>query len=167
MGAKDKSVGIADLQNLIQGVEGLPKEMTEYKVIKAAFFAARGQYDGMYNDASDPNNTKLQWQEFRIFLIFVKQYFRFFVLFDSVDTTGDGKIEFKEFQEAAKIFEEWGQKIDDLEATFKEIDSDHELTGSLDFKEFTTWAIKYSIGKDPDGGKDDDVADEILQKQVQ
>lgn len=167
MKAKGQSCGIPDLRAGLETIQGLPPEILDQPVIKAAFRAAKGNYKGMYDDADDPNDSKLQWQEFRIFLIFMKQYFRFYVLFKTADTSGDGQISIEEFKKAASVFEEWGQKIENPEEEFNKIDTGKEKKdGALDFKEFTTWAIQYSIGKMEDGGKDDEIANQILQDQA-
>ena len=89
-------------------IPGLPPEILTHVVLKAAFRAARGAYDGLYDDKDDPENLKMQWSEFRIFLIFVKQYFRFYVLFDSLDYSGDGQIQIEEFKQSLDYLKKWG-----------------------------------------------------------
>ena len=49
-----------------------------------------------------------------------------------------------EFIEAISTIENWTGKIEDPEASFKEIDTD--ASGEIDFPEFCGWAIKKSFG---------------------
>ena len=78
MGIQSISVGFREIESAMKKIPGLPPEILTHVVLKAAFRAARGAYDGLYDDKDDPENLKMQWSEFRIFLIFVKQYFRFY-----------------------------------------------------------------------------------------
>ena len=156
MGFTESSVTYKQISEGIKKIPDLPPEVLNNKVLRAAFRTARGSYDGLYDDKDDPDDMKIQWQEFRVFLCFIKLYFRFYVLFDSLDESGDGKITLDEFKSAQKYLEEWNVKMDDPEAEFKTIDKTND--GSIDFKEFVAWAIQKSLSNDENGGKDVDEA---------
>ena len=163
MGLTESSVGLSAIEEGMKKIPDLPPEVLTHQVIRAAFRAARGAYDGLYDDKDDPEDLKMQWAEFRIFLVFVKLYFRMFVLFDSLDESGDGNINATEFKQSIAYLEKWGAKIDDPDAEFKKIDSSGD--GNLNFKEFTKWAIQASLANDENGGKDtDEAAMDILNQ---
>lgn len=166
MGFQSVSVSFKDIEAGMKKIPGLPPEILTHVVLKAAFRVSRGAYEGLYDDKEDPENTKMQWNEFRIFLIFVKQYFRFYVLFDSLDDSGDGQIQFGEFKQSLDYLKKWGVDIKDPEKEFKLIDTNGN--SNLSFKEFTKWAIQKSLSNEENGGKDvmDEAARDVLESKM-
>lgn len=64
-------------------------------------------------------------------------------MFTDLDTDGDHKIELSEFNEALPTMLKWGVQINDIEATFNEIDKDGD--GFINFDEFVNWATSKNI----------------------
>ena len=95
----------------------------------------------------------MEWKEFRILLLYIRQYLELYVMFDAIDTSGDKRIEEAEFAAALGLVEKWSLKVDDAAATFKELDADGG--GMVLFDEFAHWAI----GKQLDLDDDDDAED--------
>lgn len=92
--------------------------------------------------------------EFRIFLVYLRQYFEYWVMFERMDNSGDKQISFEEFEKAIPLMEKWGVKIDDPQQEFKRIDVNGG--GSLTFDEFCSYAIKKSLDLETDDNFDDE-----------
>ena len=60
----------------IKNIPNLPSEILNQKIIRAAFRVAIGEYDGIYDCKKDSINLQISWSEFRICLLFLKQFFR-------------------------------------------------------------------------------------------
>jgi len=60
--------------------------------------------------------------EFRYFLLALRQYFEYWAAFARVDTGDDRRINKSEFKKAKSILEKWVGPIEDMDATFDEID---------------------------------------------
>jgi len=54
-------------------------------------------------------------------LIYLRQYFEYYVMFEELDVTGDKKISYDEFKVAIPRIEKWGAKITNPEETFKKV----------------------------------------------
>lgn len=69
-------------------------------------------------------NDFVTFSEFRIFLVYIRQYFEYFVMFKKMDKNDDKKIGLSEFYEALPLIEQWGFKIEDPEQEFEVMDLD-------------------------------------------
>ena len=81
--------------------------------------------------------------EFRIFLVYLRQYFEYWAMFESIDVSGDKKISMKEFKKALLLMEKWGVKIKGSESEFIPIDTN--WSGEITFDEFYSYSIKKSL----------------------
>ena len=105
-----------------------------------AFNAAKGLKKGG-SGRDDDYVTKV---EFRMLLVYLKQYFELFQIFDGIDTGADRRIDAGEFVRAADKLRAWGMEVaDDPEATFDEIDADGG--GQILFIEFCEWAMARNL----------------------
>lgn len=131
----------------------LPEVVRNKAPIKLAFNAACDKYS---RSGVNKNDGLIEWMEFRIFLVYLRQYFEYWVMFQNVDTSGDHKITLDEFKNALPKMKEWGVEIkeDDAETEFKNIDINGE--GSITFDEFCTFAIQKSLDLEDDDGFDDE-----------
>ena len=90
--------------------------------------------------------------EFRLVLLYLRQYFEYWVAFQRVDKSGDDRISLIEFMDAKEQIEVWVGPIDDAEATFQEIDINGG--GKILFNEFVMWATKRSLDLEDDDDYD-------------
>ena len=74
-----------------------------------------------------------------MFLLYLRQYFEYFVMFKKMDTSGDGRLGLDEFKQAIPLLKKWGAKIDNPEGEFKKIDKNGG--GILLFDEFSHYCI--------------------------
>ena len=131
----------------------LPEVVRNKAPIKLAFDAASDKY---IKDGINKDDNLLEWMEFRIFLVYLRQYFEYWVMFHKLDTSGDLKISLEEFKKALPIMKNWGVEIkeDESESVFNSIDSNGE--GSITFSEFCKYAIQKSLDLEDDNGFDDE-----------
>ena len=90
--------------------------------------------------------------EFRLVLLYLRQYFEYFEAFSRVDKNSDERISLIEFVSAQEVIERWVGPIDDMEATFAYIDTNGG--GMILFKEFCRWATKKSLDLEDDDDYD-------------
>ena len=135
----------------------LPLVIRNKDPIKLAFDAACNKY--ARNGIMKEDNL-LEWMEFRIFLVYLRQYFEYWEMFQRVDSSGDHKISSVEFKNAIPKMKEWGVEIKDseVEKEFNNIKVDNEDT--ISFEEFCEFAIQKSL----DLEEDDDFDDEELKR---
>mmetsp|Transcript_125903 Transcript_125903/g.187928 ORF Transcript_125903/g.187928 Transcript_125903/m.187928 type:complete len:177 (-) Transcript_125903:24-554(-) len=113
------------------------------KVTMRAFQAAKG-VDG--RDKS--NGDFIEFSEFRLLLVYLRQYFELWQMFNGIDTGDDHRIDLKEFKEALPKIESWGFKVEDPEAEFAIIDANGG--GQILFDEFSHWAIQKGLDLEDD-----------------
>lgn len=145
---------LAEIDRGIQDVLLLPEIFKCKKPIMRAFQAAKNKYKSKSKHGVD----YIEWMEFRIFLVYLRQYFEYWVMFNRSDTSGDRKIDLKEFKAALSLLEKWGVKVKDPQSEFNKIDTNHG--GVIMFDEF----CQYAIDKSLDLEDDDDFDDEEIQK---
>ncbi|KAG5482014.1 hypothetical protein LSCM1_05731 [Leishmania martiniquensis] len=77
----------------------------------------------MGNTADDgQGSAEFVEHEFRLILCFIYDCFSLTVMFDEMDTSGSMLLDAKEFKAAVPTIGVWGFAIDDVDASFKEID---------------------------------------------
>ena len=81
-------------------------------------------------------------QEFRSFLVALRQRFEYTLIFQQIDMNGTGKIGLSEFLAAKDLIEKWVGKMEDPIGVFNQIDSNGNGDGLLQFDEFCIWSIK-------------------------
>jgi Ca2+-binding EF-hand superfamily protein len=109
-------------------------------VIAKAFAKAAAAGQAAAGNADGEGAATVEKNEFRLLLLYVRQYFRVFQIFAAVDTTGDNRMALDEFRTAQPEFVAMGLKIADADATFHAIDADK--SGIVDFHEFAMWALE-------------------------
>ena len=129
----------------------LPNVVKNKGPIKLAFDSACNKYAKKGMKAED---NLLEWMEFRIFLVYLRQYFEYWAMFERMDKSGDHQINLEEFKKAVPQMESWGVKISDPDSTFKEIDQNNE--GAISFEQFCKYAIQKSLDLEEDDGFDDE-----------
>ena len=130
----------------------LPLSIREKGPIRLAFNGACNRYA---KKGANPNDGLLEWMEFRIFLVYLRQYFEYYVMFTNIDTSGDHKVSLDEFKKAVPTMKTYNVEVKDPEKEFKSIDKDG--SGSISFKEFCTYAIEKSLNLEDDSFDDEEL----------
>lgn len=137
------SVSMKKMTKDMEKYLGLPKKVLE-----------KGCLEKAYKNASNKVKTEqkgddnfIQFAEFRIFLVYLKQYFEYWVLFENLGG-GNMTLTLDQLKNATSILESYGVKIKDPEKEFKTIDKDG--SGKLSFDEFADWAIAKELEIEPE-----------------
>jgi hypothetical protein len=155
--------GICSLAECDKGIQELlptfyNNHVLTRPVILRAFTAAKGigQEEGSsnYNNGSGDKDY-IEWAEFRMFLLYLKQYAALWELFEHVDSSSsssssstdqvDRRISREEFTETVPqlMMDRFGIVIQDATTTFQQIDTNHG--GHILFVEFADWAIREKL----------------------
>jgi Ca2+-binding EF-hand superfamily protein len=146
-------ISLAEFDRGVRDVLNLPHIFSLKKVLIRAYNASKNKIKGKAKHSGD----YVEWLEFRILLVYLRQYFEYYAMFCRIDTSDDFKVDINEFKKAVPILEKWGVKITDPNAEFKKIDTNN--SGSIMFDEFCEYAIKKNL----DLEDDDDFEDEELK----
>ena len=147
-------ISLAEFDKGLRDVLKLPDIFKLKKVSLRAFQAAKTAV----KSSSKYGDDYVGWLEFRIILVYLRQYFEYYVMFCRIDTSDDFKINLDEFKKAVPTLNKWGVKIDDPVKEFNKIDTNHG--GAILFDEFCSYAIKKNL----DLEDDDDFDDEEISK---
>ena len=147
-------ISLAEFDKGLRDVLKLPDIFKLKKVSLRAFLAAKTAV----KSSSKYGDDYVGWLEFRIILVYLRQYFEYYVMFCRIDTSDDFKINLDEFKKAVPTLNKWGVKIDDPVKEFNKIDTNHG--GAILFDEFCSYAIKKNL----DLEDDDDFDDEDISK---
>lgn len=139
-------LSLAEVDKGCRDVLGLYDIFECKKVIMRAFQAAKKANDGKAK-THDRGPDYVEAVEFRLLLVYLRQYFEVWQMFDQIDG-GDHRMSLDEFKAAIPKIEAWGVKIDDPDATFSEIDSNGG--GQVLFDEFADWAIQKGMDLEDD-----------------
>ena len=142
-------VSLAEFDRGVRDVLNLPQIFSLKKVLIRAFTASKNKIKGKSKYSKD----YVEWLEFRILLVYLRQYFEYYAMFCRIDTSDDFKVDFNEFKKALPTLEKWGVKIKDPKAEFKKIDNNN--SGSIMFDEFCEYAIKKNLDLEDDDDFDD------------
>lgn len=136
-------LSLAETDKGIRDVLKLDNIFDAKPAIMRAFQASKNKY----KSKSKYGDDYIELNEFRFFLIYLRQYFEYFVMFSRINVDGDKKIEYDEFLQAIPEVEKWGVKISDPEEQWKLASGGD---GGIIFTEFCDWAIKLSLDLDDD-----------------
>ena len=150
---KNGYLSLAEFDGGVRDVLKIPKIFPHKKVINRAFKDAKDKIKGKAKHSGD----YVEWLEFRYLLIYLRQYFEYYVMFCRTDLSSDFKINLDEFKKALPKLEKWGVKIKDPAAEFKKLDTNK--SGSIMFDEFCEFAIKRNLDLEDD---DDFDASELV-----
>lgn len=70
------------------------------------------------------NNQISDTNDLRLFLHLFKQYFEYYLLFQSIDKDKNLRLDKEEFKKAVPVLKNWGVNIEDSDQTFDEWDND-------------------------------------------
>ena len=142
-------VSLAEFDRGVRDVLGLPQIFSQKKVLIRAFNAAKNKVKGKAKQSGD----YVEWLEFRYILIYLRQYFEYYVMFCRADTSDDFKVDVNEFKKAIPTLKKWGVKIEDPVAEFKKIDKNG--SGNIMFEEFCEYAIQKNLDLEDDDDFDE------------
>ena len=137
-------VSLAEFDKGVRDVLNLPDMFKLKKVLMRAFQAAKNKYKSKATHGED----YVEWMEFRIILVYLRQYFEYYVMFCRIDTSDNFKIDVNEFKKAVPTLEKWGIKVTDPVAEFKKIDKNG--SGNIMFEEFCEYAIQKNLDLEDD-----------------
>ena len=149
-------LSLAECDLGVKNVWGLYEIFNCKPVIIRAFTAAKSA-----NNAKGRKSVGadyIEQNEYRLFIVWLRQYFELYEMFDEIDTSDDRRVSLPEFIKAVPLIEKWGVKVGNPVLAFKEIDRDGG--GMVLFEEFADWALKKGLDLDTD----DDFDDEALHK---
>jgi Ca2+-binding EF-hand superfamily protein len=150
---KNGFLSFSEVDSGLKNVLNLPEIFVKKEVIRKAFDSAKGSV----KNKKKSSDEFIEKNEFRYFLVYLRQYFEFSIMFERINNDGNKTLTFQEFKKAIPLIEMWGLKISNPEASFKQIDVDS--SGLVRFDEFCEWAIKNQL----DLENDDDFSDECLK----
>ena len=139
--------GLLSLAEVDKGIRDALRETNIFEckpVIMRAFTAAKGAVKSKSKSGDD----YVERTEFRLFLLYLNQYFNYYKLFASIDVGGDHRINFDEFSAGLAKIEKYSGKIDNPKATFESIDKNGG--GQILFDEFSEWAIQRALSTETD-----------------
>mmetsp|Transcript_55139 Transcript_55139/g.160907 ORF Transcript_55139/g.160907 Transcript_55139/m.160907 type:complete len:461 (-) Transcript_55139:83-1465(-) len=144
-------LSLAEVDKGIRDVLQVDEIFNAKPAIMRAFQAAKNY---LPVDSGTPGEDYVQRREFRIFLQFLRHYFELWVMFESIDSEQDRRINLEEFSAAIPQLAKWGVLIEEgsEETVFNQIDSNDG--GQVLFIEFCDWAIKQKLdlGEEADDG---------------
>ena len=146
---KNGYVSLAEFDRGVRDVLNLPQIFSLKKVLIRAYNASKNKIKAK----SKYSNDYVEWLEFRILLVYLRQYFEYYIMFCRIDTSDDFKVDINEFTKAVPTLAKWGVKITDPKAEFKKIDTNN--SGSIMFDEFCEYAIKKNLDLEDDDDFDD------------
>jgi Ca2+-binding EF-hand superfamily protein len=135
-------LSLAEVDKGCRDVLGIYEIFQAKKVILRAFEAARGLNDPKV-PKGDLGCSYVERMEFRMLLLYLRQYFEIWQIFDQVDSDDDHRLDLAEFKAALPKLEAWGMAIEDADATFAEMDTNGG--GKVLFGEFSDWALKKKL----------------------
>ena len=138
-------LSLAEIDKAVRVVLKIDELFDAKPAIMRAYQLAKDSGRSKHGDVGD---DYIELCEFKFFLIALRQYFEYWVAFTTVDSDNDHRITLEEFKACQPKIETWVGKIEDIEATFAEIDDNGG--GQILFDEFCTWAITKSLDLEDD-----------------
>ena len=88
-------------------------------------------------------NDYIERSEFRMLLIYLRQYFEYYSVYSQGDLNRDKRLDFNEFNNLIPLLKSYGLHIRDAYTTFHEIDINNG--GMILFDEFCDWAFQQRL----------------------
>ena len=136
-------ISLAEADKGMRDVLNLPQLFNLKPVLIRAYQSAKNRLPSKNSYGDD----YVSRAEFRFFLMYLRQYYEYWVAFDEIDKDDDRRISFEEFSMAIDTMKRWGI-TGDPKTLFKEADSDGQ--GMILFNEFVRWATRKGLDLDTD-----------------
>jgi len=140
-------LSLAEVDKALRDVLELDAIFNVKPVIIRAFNASKN-VQTTRGKASTRGADFIEASEFRLLLVYLRQYFEVWQMFEDVDSGDDHRIDLAEFKNAIKKIESWGLKIGDDDNEFRALDTNNG--GQILFDEFTDWALKKKLDLEND-----------------
>lgn len=137
-------LSLAEVDKGIRDHLNAPELFEKKPVVMRAFQAAK---TGAKN-TSEHSNDYVEHNEFRLLLVYLREYLEFYVMFDEIDVSNDRRVDFTEFSRAQSRLADWGVTIKDAKAVFDKIDANRG--GHILFDEFADWAAQQRLDLEDD-----------------
>eukprot|EP00242_Pyramimonas_sp_CCMP2087_P015564 CAMPEP_0198201364 /NCGR_PEP_ID=MMETSP1445-20131203/4158_1 /TAXON_ID=36898 /ORGANISM="Pyramimonas sp., Strain CCMP2087" /LENGTH=177 /DNA_ID=CAMNT_0043871665 /DNA_START=97 /DNA_END=630 /DNA_ORIENTATION=- len=137
-------LSLAEVDKGVRDVLGLDDVFNCKPAVMRAFQASKG----IHKSKSSLGEDFIERIEFRMLLLYLRQYFELYVMFDEVDTSDDRRVDKAEFDQALGKISSWGLQITDPDAEFAKIDTNGG--GMILFDEFADWALKMKLDLEDD-----------------
>ena len=98
-------VSLAELDKGVRDVLQCPEIFQAKPAIARAFHAAKDVKQSRGDNDDDSGADYIEASEFRLFLLFLRQFFEYYVMFCRFDTNGDFKLTQEEFSQAVPLLE--------------------------------------------------------------
>jgi hypothetical protein len=131
-------LSLAEVDKGMRDVIKLPALFDSKPVMIRAFYAAK---DKCYSKRS--RSDYVERREYKWLLRYLKQYYEYWVIFESADLDSDRRISMKEFEIALPLLSKWGVNTSEPRRLWN--DADVNGGGVLLFDEFCDWAIKQNF----------------------
>ena len=120
-------------------------------VLMRAFQAAKGAV----KTSSSLGGDYVEWAEFRLLLVYLRQYFEIDAAYNRLDSSDDRRLSLPEFRSGVELLGTWGIDIPEgeVQAEFDSIDTNGG--GVILFDEFSDWALKKQLDLEDDDDFDD------------
>ena len=140
-------LSLAEVDKGCRDALGLYEIFDAKPVIMRAFQAAKGVNDRR-NKPGSHGPDYVEKCEFRLLLVYLRQYFEIWQMFDLVDSSDDRRVSYSEFVESLPRIQAWGVKVTDPQTEFSKIDKNGG--GMVLFDEFAHWALEKKLDMEED-----------------
>jgi len=131
--ALDGCINLLDLDRLTDALPSIVARAHAHARI------ARHQIDRARRTRFGVNDAFIEFFEFRLFLIFLYNYFELWMVFKKIDPV-HRRVTAEEFKKAVPLIERLGVRVPDTDKAFASMDKDR--TGYVDFDEFAEWTTR-------------------------
>lgn len=134
-------LSLAEIDKGIRDVLQLPELFELKPVIIRAYAAAKNKIKAAHTFGDD----YVSKAEFRYLLIYLRQYYHLWILFDTLDVTTkqefeDRRLSEEEFIAGQPHLAAWGIKVKDPKAKFEKLLKDNNAEKYITFTQFCNWA---------------------------
>jgi hypothetical protein len=133
-------LSLAEIDKAVRDVLGLDELFDCKPAIMRAYHAAKDESKQAGNSRAD---DYVERSEFRLLLIYLHLYFNLYEMFQELTPGSTERFNKDEFRRGIPKLKTWGLNVTDVDATFREIDTDKG--GVVLFDEFADWAIKKQL----------------------
>ena len=129
-------ISLAETDKGLRDVIRIPAIFDTKPVIIRAFNAAKNALKAKSSHGDD----YVSKAEFIYLISYLRQYYKYWNIFDEVDSSDDRRISREEFAKAQPTFKKYGVNIQNVNELFNKIDTNNG--GIILFDEFCDWIIK-------------------------